>query len=164
MSDQFIQQILDELKEAKQERRSMKVELNNRFEALDANMSNMKFTVSKMDTKISSMEENMSKMDSKISNLEMNMSKVDTKISNLETNTSKNNAKISRIETKMSNMERDIKEIKSSVYRMEKNEPQDILAMLENINNKLEVKDSDIGALNKRLFKVESTLERLTGE
>lgn len=74
------------------------------------------------------------------------------------------NYRFETLETKVSHMQNDITDIKESVYRIEEDEPQDILAMLSNINQKLENRDSDVEALNKRLFRAKSTLERLTNE
>jgi hypothetical protein len=45
---------------------------------------------------------------------------------------------------------------------MEKNEPADVLAMLKQINGKLDGRDDEIQVLNKRVFKVETEIERLT--
>ncbi|WP_339063621.1 hypothetical protein [Tepidibacillus marianensis] len=53
-------------------------------------------------------------------------------------------------------------EIKQSVQRIEQSHPEDIHAMLQTINNKLDQRDSDVQVLNKRIFKVESDVERLT--
>ncbi|BAU29794.1 hypothetical protein DFP93_106174 [Aneurinibacillus soli] len=53
------------------------------------------------------------------------------------------------------------KVIEQSVRHLEENEPADVLAMLDRIDQKLEEKDSEITVLNNRLFKVESTAERL---
>jgi predicted nucleic acid-binding Zn-ribbon protein len=52
--------------------------------------------------------------------------------------------------------------VEKKVDRIEENIPADILALLKNINDKLEDRDSEVQALNKRVFKTESTLERLT--
>lgn len=71
------------------------------------------------------------------------------------------NNRFDSLEAKMSTMELDIKDVKSSVKRIEENEPQDITAMLNNINDKLELKSYDVSALNKRLFNVESTIEQM---
>lgn len=97
MSDQLLRQILDELKTAKQERQDLKSQMNNRFDTLDA---------------------------------------------------------------KVTNVEQEVTEIKTSVKRIEENEPQDIVAMLYNINNKLEFKSYDVSALNKSLFNVTSIIEQ----
>lgn len=71
------------------------------------------------------------------------------------------NSRFDTLNTKVSTVEQDIKDIKASINRIEKNEPQDIVAMLNNINDKLEIKTYDVTALNKRLFYVESTIEQI---
>jgi chromosome segregation ATPase len=72
------------------------------------------------------------------------------------------NSRFDTIETNMSHMQGDVSSIKNSVDRMEKNEPADVLAMLKQINGKLDGRDDEIQVLNKRLFKTESEVERLT--
>jgi mRNA-degrading endonuclease HigB of HigAB toxin-antitoxin module len=54
--------------------------------------------------------------------------------------------------------------IKNSVERIEMNQPEDIKAMLQTISDKLDERDSEIQVLNRRVFKVESALERLSGQ
>ena len=66
------------------------------------------------------------------------------------------------LETKVSIVQQDVSQIKESVQRIEENEPADVLAILDRIDRKLEEKGSEITVLNNRLFKVESTTERLT--
>ena len=65
------------------------------------------------------------------------------------------------LEENVSYMQGDIAEIKKSIHRLEKNEPQNIMNMLKMIHTKIEDKDFDIIALNKRLFRVESAVEQL---
>lgn len=52
--------------------------------------------------------------------------------------------------------------IEETVHRLEVNQPEDIMAMLNQINKKLDERDDEIQVLNKRLFKTESEVERLT--
>lgn len=52
--------------------------------------------------------------------------------------------------------------IESAVIRLEENQPQDIIAILDQINKKLDERDDELQVLNKRLFKTESKVERLT--
>ena len=70
--------------------------------------------------------------------------------------------KTSHIETKLAHVERDVAAIKATVDHMSGEVPQDVMGMLKQMNSKLDDKDSDVQALNKRLFRVESTLERVT--
>jgi len=56
------------------------------------------------------------------------------------------NSRFDTLDTKVSTVEQDIKDIKASVNRIEENEPQDIVAMLNNINDKLELKTYDVTA------------------
>ncbi|MEH7386426.1 hypothetical protein V7147_13620 [Bacillus sp. JJ1521] len=52
----------------------------------------------------------------------------------------------------------EILEVKEAVLRIELSQPQDIVALLERMNKNLESKTE---ALNKRVFNVETELERL---
>lgn len=52
--------------------------------------------------------------------------------------------------------------IEETVLRLEADQPKDIMAMLNQINKKLDDRDNEMQALNKRLFKTESEVERLT--
>jgi chromosome segregation ATPase len=54
------------------------------------------------------------------------------------------------------------KEIKEAVIRLEETQPKDIIAILERIDKKLDTKDFELYALNKRVFKVETEIERLS--
>jgi hypothetical protein len=55
-------------------------------------------------------------------------------------------------------IKKDIKEIKTTVQRIEISQPQDITALLERMNINLENK---MEVLNKRVFNVETEIERL---
>ncbi|WP_047153756.1 hypothetical protein [Aneurinibacillus tyrosinisolvens] len=55
-----------------------------------------------------------------------------------------------------------LERIESTLLRLEAEQPKDIGAMLKQINNKLDERDFGMQALNKRVFKVESDIERLT--
>ncbi|MGG1685136.1 hypothetical protein [Pseudalkalibacillus sp. NRS-1564] len=52
--------------------------------------------------------------------------------------------------------------IEKTVVRLEADEPKDVMAMLTQINQKLDHRDDELQVLNKRLFKTESEVERLT--
>ncbi len=52
--------------------------------------------------------------------------------------------------------------IEETVMRLEADQPKDITAMLNQINKKLDDRDNELQVLNKRLFKTESEIERLT--
>ncbi|WP_246944973.1 hypothetical protein [Bacillus pinisoli] len=67
-------------------------------------------------------------------------------------------SKLNSIETKIDTLESGQKEIKESVHRIELSQPQDIVALLERMNKTLENKTE---VLNKRVFNVETEIERL---
>ncbi len=52
--------------------------------------------------------------------------------------------------------------IEESILRLEADQPKDIMAILNQIHKKLDDRDSEMQVLNKRLFKAESEVERLT--
>jgi len=54
--------------------------------------------------------------------------------------------------------------IEQAVTRFEKNQPEDIIALLKTINRKLDERDYELQALNKRVFKVEGVIEKLTNQ
>lgn len=63
---------------------------------------------------------------------------------------------------RMNVMNKQLERIEESMNRIEHSQPSDILAMLKQINGKLDERDNEIQVLNKRLFKTESEIERLT--
>ncbi|WP_216827471.1 hypothetical protein [Alkalihalobacterium elongatum] len=52
--------------------------------------------------------------------------------------------------------------IDTTLARIEKDQTEDVVALLKQMNHKMDVRDSEIQALNKRVFKVESEIERLS--
>lgn len=71
------------------------------------------------------------------------------------------NNRFDTLDAKVSTIEQDIKLIEASIKRIEENEPQDTIATLNNNSDNLVQKNYDVVALNKRLFNVESTIERI---
>lgn len=65
------------------------------------------------------------------------------------------------VEFKKVNQEQ-LSRIEETVLRLEADQPKGITGMLNQVSKKLDVRDSDIQVLNKRLFKAESEIERLT--
>lgn len=52
--------------------------------------------------------------------------------------------------------------VEDTLVRLEENQSQDIVAVLKQIDKKLDDRDNELQVLNKRLFKTESDVERLT--
>lgn len=73
-------------------------------------------------------------------------------------------SRLDQIELRLDRIETDVAEIKQSVHRIEFGQPEDIKAMLQTIYDKLDERDSEIQVLNRRVFKVESAVERLSGQ
>jgi DNA-binding transcriptional MocR family regulator len=76
------------------------------------------------------------------------LNKQDEMLSQLIKVVADNNARLERIE--------------NAVNRIENNEPDDVMSILVQLNKKLDERDYDLQALNKRVFKTESEIERLT--
>jgi hypothetical protein len=65
------------------------------------------------------------------------------------------------VEFKKENQEQ-LTRIEEAVLRLEADQPKDVMAVLSQINKKIDDRDSELQVLNKRLFKTESEIERLT--
>lgn len=65
------------------------------------------------------------------------------------------------VEFKKENQEQ-LTRIEEAILRLEADQPKDIRAMLNQIDKKLDDRDNEMQVLNKRLFKTESEVERLT--
>lgn len=63
---------------------------------------------------------------------------------------------------KQEEMDKKLDRIEASVNRLEENEPANIMSMLKQLNRKLDDRDYELQALNKRVFKTETEIERLT--
>lgn len=66
------------------------------------------------------------------------------------------------LEQSQKEMSFQINSIYQSVVRIEDGQPQDIYAILQSIHNKIIDKESEISALNKRIFRLESAFERMS--
>lgn len=59
-------------------------------------------------------------------------------------------------------MDSKVDRVEEAVNRIEQNEPADIMSILKQMNDKLDEREAEIQVLNKRVFKVETEIERLT--
>ena len=73
-----------------------------------------------------------------------------------------NNQRFNDMDKRFDSVDQRLERIEETVNRIEHNEPADIMVMLKQINGKLDERDLEIHALNKRLFKTETEIERLT--
>lgn len=73
-----------------------------------------------------------------------------------------NNERFNDMDQRFDGVDQRLDRIEAAVNRIEQNEPADITAMLKQIDKKLDERDNEIQALNKRVFKTESEIERLT--
>lgn len=136
MSEQLLQQILEELKGLKDEQQGLRQEI----------IDIRKTMATKED--ISDIRQTMATKED-VSDIRQTMA------------TKEDVSDIPLIKQAVAEINERTKVIEQSVQHLEKNEPADVLAMLDCIDQKLEEKGSEITVLNNRLFKVESTAERL---
>lgn len=129
--------------------------------------------------KLSQMEENTNQQFSRLNN---GMSVMNQKLEGITKQVTNNTEKIDALTTTVANhsakfdtltatvdshtekfdvLSTDLNEIKTSTKRIEKNMSDDIVAMLKVIDRKVESKNSETAVLNNRLFKVESTVEKM---
>jgi uncharacterized protein (DUF885 family) len=71
-------------------------------------------------------------------------------------------SEMKNIKLGMNEVNKRLEGIEQKIDRIEENTPADIMALLRNIDEKMEDRDSAVQALNKRVFKTESIIERIT--
>lgn len=73
-----------------------------------------------------------------------------------------NNERLNNMDKRFDTADAKLDRIEAAVNRIEHNEPENIVAILKQINDKLDNKEFELQALNKRVFKNETEIERLT--
>lgn len=101
--------------------------------------------------KLTGLEQGQAKLEQGQAKLEQGMVKLEQRQSNLEQS-------FAELEKGQNEIKEDVKEIKEAVHRIELDQPKDIVAMLDRMNKNFDDKSE---ALNKRVFKVETEIERL---
>lgn len=81
--------------------------------------------------------------------------------SELQGTRSEMKSRFDTVDTKIAHMQNDITEIKESAHRLETDQPDDVIGLLKSMNEKLENRDNEMLAVNRRLYRVEGTLEGL---
>lgn len=84
-----------------------------------------------------------------------------TETQEMKTETQEMKTEIISLKEGQIRLEQKVDGIYKSVVRIEEGQPKDIFAILENIDRKLDTKELEINVLNKRIFKVETEIERL---
>jgi|SRR5690625_3128805 len=161
MTEKALQQILNKMEEMREEQQSFKISQEGMREELRSfkiSQDEMKQEQHSFKTSLENLREEQQLF--KMSQDEMKDEQQSFKNS-LEKIKDDIDHRFDTFETTVCHMQKDINEIKESVHRIEENEPRDILEMLDIIYNKIDEKDSDILVLNKRLFRVESVLEKI---
>ena len=95
-------------------------------------------------------------------NINERLTKQDEMMQQLINLVAKNNERFNDMDKRFDRVDQRLERIEEAVNRLEENEPADIMSMLKQINGKLDERDNENQALNKRVFKTESEIERLT--
>ena len=66
------------------------------------------------------------------------------------------------LESKVDQNQADIVSINESIVRIERSVHEDVVTILETIEGNNQAKNAEISTLNQRLFKVESTVQKIT--
>lgn len=70
--------------------------------------------------------------------------------------------RFNQMNSRFDGMDQRLERIEEAMIRLEENEPSNIMSLLQQIDGKMDERDHEIQALNKRVFKTESEIERLT--
>lgn len=79
--------------------------------------------------------EELKNVKGEISGIKQEQASMNIELQNVK---SQMNSRFDTLETKTSHIQDDVSDIKNSVHRLEMNEPQDVLAMLKQVNQKLD--------------------------
>jgi uncharacterized coiled-coil protein SlyX len=90
------------------------------------------------------------------------LKKMDERMEKLDTRMDRQEQMMQQILQIVAQMDGKIDRVEESVNRIEHGQPTDTLAMLKQISGKLDERDDEIQVLNKRVFKTEAEIERLT--
>ena len=112
-----------------------------------------------MNQRIERLENGITTNTTEIQGMKSDMRTVNADIFSMKTDIS---IRFDKLEAKVSVLQTDVNEIKSIAQRIEESQPEDVHAMLQTINSKLDQRDADIQVLNKRVFQVESAIEKIT--
>jgi predicted nucleic acid-binding Zn-ribbon protein len=112
------------------------------------------FKLDHFDQKLDRIEGRLDRLEQRMDSLEQRMDGLEQRMDGLE-------QRMASLETRQDRLESELQEVKEAVFRLEDSQPKDIYALLENIDKKLEERNFEMHALNKRVFKVEAELERI---
>ncbi|HZG59697.1 MAG TPA: hypothetical protein VEY68_04315 [Anoxybacillus sp.] len=104
--------------------------------------------------KLDHFDQKLDRIEGRLDRLEQRMDSLEQRMDGLE-------QRMASLETRQDRLESELQEVKGAVFRLEDSQPKDIYALLENIDKKLEERNFEMHALNKRVFKVEAELERI---
>jgi predicted nucleic acid-binding Zn-ribbon protein len=96
-------------------------------------------------------------MEARLVALENEMKETNKRISHLE-------KEMRDVKTWLEQVENQLGEVKESVQRLEVQLADDVHALLQSIHRKIDEKGFEIYALNKRLLRVEATIEQLQSQ
>ncbi|MDF2925603.1 MAG: hypothetical protein K0R57_4517 [Paenibacillaceae bacterium] len=133
--EELLQRILTEVQDIKQGQQ----EMNERLTRLESGQV-------RLESRQAQLEEGQVRLESRQAQLEEGQVRLESRQAQLEENQLR--------------LEQKVDGIYQAVVRIEEGQPLDIFALLENIDRKLDRRDSEIAVLNKRVFKLESDMER----
>lgn len=80
-------------------------------------------------------------------------------MANIENQLNQMDSRFDTLDTTNFSMQSDITDIKQGVQRIEESHPEDVMGMLKTINSKLDERDNEMLAINRRLYRVEGVVE-----
>ncbi|WNF37404.1 hypothetical protein RJD24_02775 [Bacillaceae bacterium IKA-2] len=80
-------------------------------------------------------------------------------LANIENQLNQMDSRFDTLDTTNLSMQSDITDIKQGVQRIEESHPEDVIGMLKTINSKLDERDNEMLAINRRLYRVEGVVE-----
>jgi chromosome segregation ATPase len=119
------------------------------------------FKLDHVDQKLERIEGRLDRLEQRMDSLEQRMDGLEQRMDGLEHRMDGLEQRMASLEMRQDRLESELQEVKEAVFRLEDSQPQDIYALLENMDKKLEERNFEMHALNKRVFKVEAELERI---
>jgi chromosome segregation ATPase len=124
----------------------------DKLDSLDKGQKELVGKVTTLEQGQKNLEQGQKELVGKVTTLEQGQKELVGKVTTMD-------KRLNRLELRNDEMQNDVTEIRKVVHRLEENQPKDIEAILERINNKV---DDKCDALNKRVFEIETEIERLS--
>ncbi|RXT03944.1 hypothetical protein [Ammoniphilus sp. CFH 90114] len=141
MIDELLKQILEEMKSMNQRMDRMEIRMGgveNQLESLETRIGSLETRMGSVENQLESLETRMGSVENQLESLETRMGSVETALHDTRAHMY---FRFDTLDTKLSRVEGDVVDIKAILGRLEENEPQDIMGMLKQMNQKLEAHD-----------------------